>query len=275
MWDRSRAYPQGMSIPDHELRRLATAVTGRDTASLVLEPPSRDEQERIAALVVRRAAGEPLQYLEGSVQFGPIEVLVDHRALIPRPETERVWEEAVASLREAGPGTVIVDLGTGSGALALALKHSFPEAQVYGIDISEEALALAEENAAQSGLDVTFLHGDLFEPLPKRLMGRIDLVVANPPYVTEEEFASLPPDVCDHEPRAALVSGPNGTEIVDRIADEGFWSVGIGGWIVCEIGATQGEAAHEAFFAFDREVRPDLAGRDRVLVARRGASCCV
>ncbi len=170
-----------MPIPDHEYERIAAAVTGRDRPALTAEPFTADEQVRIEALVARRESGEPLQYLEGSVQFGPIDLIVDERALIPRPETERVWEEAVASLREAGPGTVIVDLGTGSGALALALKHAFPEAQVYGVDISEDALALAKENAAHTGLDVTFLHGDLFEPLPKRLMGRVDLLVSNPP----------------------------------------------------------------------------------------------
>ena len=264
-----------MSIPEHERWRLMTAVTGRDRASLALLPPTSGETEQIEVMVERRIAGEPLQYLEGSVQFGPLDLLVDERALIPRPETERVWEEAVTSLREAGPGTVIVDIGTGSGALALALKHSFPEAQVYGTDVSEAALTLAKENAARTGLDVTFLHGDLFEPLPKRLMGRVDLIVSNPPYVAEGEFAGLPPDVRDHEPRGALVSGPSGTETLDRIADEGFWWVGIGGWLICEIGETQGEAAMEAFLAFDREVRPDLTGRDRILVARRGASCCV
>jgi len=251
------------------------AVTGRDRASLALEPPSASDQQQIAQLEARRRAGEPLQYLEGSVPFGPVDLLVDPRALIPRPETERVWEEAVLSLGVAGPGTVIVDVGTGSGALALALKHAFPEAQVFGIDISEDALALAKENATRTGLDVTFLHGDLFEPLPKRLMGRVDLVVANPPYVAVAEIADLPAEVRDHEPHAALVSGPTGTEILERIADEGFWWVGIGGWIISEIGESQGESVHAAFFAFDREVRPDLTGRDRVLVARRGASCCV
>ena len=261
--------------PRHELERLTIAVTGRDRAALAVEPPDEEEQQQIAALVLRREVGEPLQYLEGSVQFGPIDLVVDERALIPRPETERVWEEAVASLREAGPGTVIVDLGVGSGALALALKHSFPQAQVFGIDISEDALALAKENAARAGLEVTFLHGDLFEPLPKRLMGRIDLVVANPPYVTEGDFAGLPTEVRDHEPRLALVAGPTGTEILERIADDGIWWVGVGGWIICEIGDTQGDAVEALFFAFDREVRPDLTGRDRILVARRGASCCV
>jgi len=264
-----------MSIPGHELERLKIAVTGRDRAGLAVEPLDEREQRRVAALIERRGAGEPLQYLEGSVQFGPIDLLVDQRALIPRPETERVWEEAVASLGRAGPGTVIVDLGTGSGALALALKHSFPLAQVFGIDVSEDALALAKENAVRTGLEVTFLHGDLFEPLPRRLMGRIDLVVANPPYVIEGDFAELPSEIRDYEPRVALVSGPTGTEILERIADEGFWWVGIEGWVICEIGDTQGPAAEVLFSGFNRELRLDLAGRDRILVARRGASCCI
>jgi len=264
-----------MSIPDHERRRIVLAVTGRDSASLALDSPSAAEERDIAHLVARRAAGEPLQYLEGTVQFGPIELVVDQRALIPRPETERVWEEAVTSLGQAGPGTVIVDVGTGSGALALALKHAFPEAQVFGIDISEEALMLAQENVTRSGLDVILLQGDLFEPLPKQLMGRVDLVVANPPYVTGDEFAALPTEVRDYDPRVALVSGPSGTEILERIAHDGFWWVGVGGWVICEIGADQGEAVSAMFFGYDREVRQDLAGRDRILVARRGASCCV
>jgi release factor glutamine methyltransferase len=261
-----------VTLPDHELRRLKRVVHGVEGAETVLDDV---ESARLAELVRRRESGEPLQYLEGSVQFGPIELLIDERALIPRPETERVWEEAVLSLQDAGPGTVIVDLGTGSGALALSLKHSFPQAKVFGVDVSEYALALAKENAAHTGLDVEFLHGDMFEPLPKRLMGRVDLLISNPPYVAEEEFSALPIDVRDHEPRSALVAGTNGTEFIDQIADEGFWWVGIGGWVICEIGETQGPAAHEAFFAFDREVRQDLTGRDRILVARRGASCCV
>lgn len=264
-----------MTIPDHEVRRLATVVSGRDPVALATQPLDDAERARLDALVGRRKAGEPLQYLEGTVAFGPLELAVDRRALIPRPETERVWEEAVGSLRRAGPGTVIVDLGTGSGALALALKHAFPEARVYGVEISAEALALARENAARTGLDVILLHGDLFEPLPDDLRGRVDLVVANPPYVADGEFGTLPRDVREHEPRIALTAGPSGTEMLQRIADEAFWWVGIGGWVICEIGDAQGPAVESMFGMYDREVRQDLTGRDRILVARKGASCCV
>lgn len=263
-----------MTIPDHEARRLAAAASGRDHAQLAVDPLAGEERVRFDELVERRLGGEPLQYLEGTASFGPLELTIDRRALIPRPETERVWEEAVTSLHEAGPGTVIVDLGTGSGALALALKHAFPRARVYGVDISEEALSLARENAARTGLDVTFLHGDLFDALPDDLRGRIDLIVSNPPYVADHELDALPAEVREHEPRMALVAGPSGTEVLERIADEAFWWVGIGGWVICEIGETQGEVADVAFGMYDREVRQDLTGRDRILVARKGASCC-
>lgn len=267
-------YPSPVSIPAHELDRLRRAVTGRTRTGLVLQPElSEAERDRLAALERRRAAGEPLQYLEGTVDFGPLILKIDRRALIPRPETERVWEEAVASLREAGPGTVIVDLGTGSGVLALALKHSFPQARVIGVDVSAEALSLARENGEFTGLEVEWIEGDLFDALPKQLEGRIDLIVSNPPYVATDD--DLPTEIVDHEPHVALYAGPLGTEVLARIAEEGFWWVGTGGWVICEIGDGQKERVEAHFNAFDREVRKDLAGRDRILVARRGASCCV
>jgi release factor glutamine methyltransferase len=262
-----------MAIADHERVRLVAAVTGLRRAEVLAEPDLSDAQRaRLDELVARREAGEPLQYLEGTVDFGPLTLKIDRRALIPRPETERLWEEAVRSLGQAGPGTVIVDLGTGSGCLALALKHAFPEARVIGIDTSEDALALAKENGDLTRLDVEWLHGDLFEPV-QDLAGRIDLVVSNPPYVADGD--ALPAEVADHEPAEALYAGPEGTEVLARIADEGYWMVGVGGWVLCEIGDGQAEEARRLFAAFDREVRRDLAGRERIVVARKGASCCV
>ncbi len=170
---------------------------------------------------------------------------------------------------------MIVDLCTGSGNLALALKHAFPAAQVYATDVDGGALSLAKENAARTGLDVAFLEGHLFEPLPRKLMGRVDLLVANPPYVAEHEVAALPGDVRHHEPRRALVAGPEGDEVLAAIADDAFWWLGVGGWLFVEMGETQGDRVTELFGGLDREVRRDLAGRDRYLAARRGASCCL
>ncbi len=247
-----------LGLPEHEARRLWGVAA---------------DDGHYRRLVERRLAGEPLQYLEGTVQFGPLELAIDERALVPRPETEGLWEMAVAALGDAGPGTVIVDLCTGSGNLALALKHAFPRAQVYGTDTSEGAVGLAAENAARTGLDATFLHGDLFEPLPRKLIGRVDLVVANPPYVAEGEYAGLPVDV-RREPRGALVAGEAGTEVLARIGDEAPWWLAVGGWLFCEIGETQGDTVPGLFPGLDREVRQDRAGRDRYLVGRKGAPCC-
>lgn len=262
-----------MPIPDHERLRLVRAVTGRSRTDALLDADlDPDQRRRLDTLVARREAGEPLQYVEGTVDFGPLTLKIDERALIPRPETERLWEEAVRSLGDAGPGTVIVDVGTGSGCLALALKHVFPEARVIGIDISEDALSLAKENGDLTGLEVEWLHGDLFAPIAD-LQERVDLIVANPPYVADGD--PLPAEIADHEPHGALFAGPLGTEVLARIADDGYWMLGVGGWLLCEIGDGQAEAALRLFGAFDREVRPDVAGRDRILVARKGASCCL
>ncbi|MFH1329699.1 MAG: peptide chain release factor N(5)-glutamine methyltransferase [Actinomycetota bacterium] len=263
------------SLPSHELDRLAATATGRTRAALVAAPVTDpDERARLDALVGRRLAGEPLQYLEGSIPFGPIEVQVDHRALIPRPETEQLWELAVGLLGQAGPGTPLIDLGTGSGVLALALKQAFPAAPVFGTDLSAAALALARENAAVNRLEVTFLEGDLLEPLPAGLRGRVEMIVSNPPYLSEAEWEALPDEIRLHEPREALVAGPEGTEVLARIATEAYWWLGVGGRVICEMGETQGEAALGLFGAYEREVRADLAGRPRFVVARKGAPRC-
>jgi len=247
------------AIPRHEYERLAALAAGVE----------------LEALVGRRLAGEPLQYLERSIPFGSIELAVDRRVLIPRPETEFLWEQAAAALGEAGPGTVIVDLGTGSGALALALKHRFPAARVIATDTNSEALDLASSNADALGLAVEFKQGDLFEAVPSEVYERIDLLVANPPYVQQAEWEHLPDDV-RREPRSALIAGATGTEIIDRIAEGTYWWLGTGGWLFCEIGETQGAHALEVFGRWlDTDLRRDLAGRDRILVARKGARCCV
>jgi len=264
-------------VPPHEAKRLLTVATGRSLRELLADDEvGTEEAQRYLGLVRQLLAGVPLQHLEGTVQFGPVELRTDGRALVPRPETERLWEQAVDALGEAGPGTVIVDLCTGSGNLALALKHRFPPAGVYATDLSAGAIALAEENSRALGLDVTFLQGDLFAPLPAGLYERVDLLVANPPYVADSEFGGLPIDVRDHDPRQALVAGPRGDEVLERIAQDAYWWMGTGGWLFCEIGETQSERALGLFGSYlDVEVRSDLAGRPRILVGRKGGRCCV
>ena len=202
------------------MRRLAAIAT-----------PERPLQE----LVAMRSRGHPLQYLEGTAAFGPLVVAVDDRVLIPRPETEHLAD--LLAHRHPQP-ELVVDLCTGSGAVALFLKSAWPQSRVVATDFSVDALAVARQNAERLGLDVEWYSGDLFRALPARLRGRVELLVANPPYVSEDEWDLLPDDV-KHEPRSALVAGAIGTEIIDRILD------GVGDWLApggeawIEIGETQ------------------------------------
>lgn len=236
------------NIPPHELTRLE-AISG----------PSQPLEE----LVARRLGGEPLQYIEGSAPFGPLDLVIDERVLVPRPETEGLFEIATKMVRNP---EVIVDLCTGSGALALALKMAFPSAAVFATDISEDAIEVATENKFRNRLDVYLARGDLFDPLPASLVGEIDLLVVNPPYVSESDFGSLPEDV-RREPRVALVAGPTGLEVIRAIGSMAADWLRPGGVLVCEIGEHQAVAASNAFLQLPTVVRQDLAGRDRYVVA--------
>jgi release factor glutamine methyltransferase len=253
-------------LADHEALSLLRAATGLASFGLLGDPPVDDDvAAHFRTLVTRRRHGEPLQYIEGTVQFGPLELNIDARALVPRPETERLWEITAAKVRSVDR-PVIVDLCTGSGNLALAYRHDFPGSVVVGVDLSPPAIALAKENAAKTGLDVRFVQGDLFGGLPTWLRGKVDLLVSNPPYIGRDEVAALPAEVRDHEPRAALVAGSDGTEILARIAAGAADWVRPGGVIACEIGETQGDDCLRLFSAFDPEVQNDLADRPRYVI---------
>lgn len=235
-------------LPPHEMARLE-AVAGPDNP--------------LEELVARREAGEPLQYIEGTAPFGPLDLIVDSRVLVPRPETEGLFELAARIVRNP---KIIVDLCTGSGALALALKERFPSAAVFATDVSEDALAVAQENKERTGLDVVLGHGDLFDSLPERILGEVDLIVANPPYVAEVQYSFLPADV-RREPRQALVAGPTGLEVIQRIGDVAAKWLRPGGVLVCEIGERQGVSASSSVRDLSPVIRQDLSGRDRYLVA--------
>jgi release factor glutamine methyltransferase len=213
----------------------------------------------------QRCHGVPLQYLTGEQQFLDLVLGVAPGVFVPRPETEVLVERALEVLddREAPH---VVDVGTGTGAVALAIKRRRPDAAVFATDTSEDAAAVARANASRHALDVTVLLGDLLSPLPASLRGRLDLVVSNPPYVTREEYDSLPEEV-KAEPYEALVGG---TDIHGRLAEAAAEWLGPGGWLVMEIGAAQGESVRnlveDGFHGV--EILPDLAGRDRVVRGR-------
>lgn len=260
---RVRDVVSASDLPPHEAHRLIEAATGARHGSLAGgDPLDAGHLAAYRALEERRLDGEPLQYLEGWVPFGPASIAVDRRVLIPRPETEELLELAIASVEDP---LTIVDLCTGSGNLAIALARIFPGARVYGTDTSPDALAVAEGNARSNGTDVTFRLGDLYRPLPIELAGSVDLIVANPPYLAAHEFPGLPADV-RREPAAALVAGPTGLEIVERIATGATRWLAPGAPILCEVSEFHAERAAATFGDVRGEVRRDLFGKDRFVV---------
>jgi release factor glutamine methyltransferase len=248
-----------------------------------------EQIESVAAMIERRLGGEPLQYVLGMWAFRTLELAVDPRVLIPRPETEVVVGHALDEIRRAIEESeptdriVAVDLGTGSGAIALSLAVEGPQIvghrklELWATDLDAGSLELASHNAQQvarthedSAL-VNFVHGSWFEALSEELVGKINLVVANPPYVSESEWNDLDPVVRDHEPRDALVAGPLGTEMIDKLLAEAPRWLAPGGAIVLEIAPHQAEDAslRAIVSGFDAVVvRQDFAERSRALVAR-------
>lgn len=230
-------------------------------------PLTEAQLDALRPLVKRRASREPLQYIIGSTEFYGLSLKVDPRALIPRHETEELVDHIAERLITAPQR--ILDLGTGSGALALALASKYPDADVTAIDQSDEALALAQENVASLGLteQLTFLQGNWFTPLPAG--SQFDLIVANPPYLTEAEMRSAEPEVGGHEPSEALVSGGDGLDDLRTILKEAKRHLAEGGCLALETGIAQHEALTQ--LATDNgltgESLEDLSGRPRFFFA--------
>ena len=215
----------------------------------------------------QRCHGVPLQYLTGEQQFFDLVLGVAPGVFVPRPETEVLVERALEVLPDRG---TVIDVGTGTGAVALAIKRSRPAASVWATDVSGDAVRVARANASRHGLGIEVVPGDLFSRLPDDLQRGVDLVVANPPYVTCEEYADLPAEV-RAEPYEALVGA---TDVLSRLVEEAPMWLAPGGWLAMEIGASRGEEVGrlmaERFEGV--EVLPDLAGRDRVVRGCRRSS---
>jgi release factor glutamine methyltransferase len=234
----------------------ATVVT--DSRREVSGPAVRAFQEAVR----RRSAGrEPVAYIVGSRGFRHLELAVDPRVLIPRPETELLVEIGL----DLPAGARVADVGTGSGAIALALKHERPDLDVVATDASLDALAVARANAAQLGLDVEFLHGDLLAGA-----GAVDAVLSNPPYVSEAEHATLAPEITRHEPPGALIAGADGLEVIRRLVPAA--AVAGAALLAIEVGHGQAGRVTTVFGAagFRRvTARRDLARIERVVVGFR------
>jgi release factor glutamine methyltransferase len=265
----------GVPAPEWDAERLLRHVLGWDRAALVASSdrlvPETDA-ERFRATVRRRASREPLQYILGTQAFWKHEFHVTPDVLIPRPETELLVETSLELLKDI-ERPLVVDVGTGSGCIALSLAAERPDAEVHAIDLSGPALAVAQENARRLGLGnrVAFHHGDLLEPVTP-LGGRIELVVSNPPYVDSGDRQTLAPEVRDHEPAVALFPPEGPLSVYRRLAGAAASSLRPGGWLVVELGHDQ-SAPVEALCR-DEGLVParldrDLAGIPRCLTARR------
>ncbi len=195
------------------LLSLATGLSRIDLYTHFEKPISRKELNAFILFLQRRLDHEPLQYITGTRGFRYLELEVNPQVMIPRPETELLVERGLEKIGSMGRGGVALDLGTGCGCIALSLAHENPSVLVHASDISHEALEVARKNAIRLGLQdrVRFYLSDLFDSLPENLKGCIDVILSNPPYISEEEFELLPPEVKKHEPRIALLAGKNFT----------------------------------------------------------------
>lgn len=262
---------------------LLAHVLGATRERLYLDydaPLAADRQDRFLSLIARRCRGEPVAYLTGRREFWSLDFLVTPAVLVPRPETELLVETAVGLIGEAPTlelGFKILELGTGSGAIAVSLAKEKPAPEIWATDISPAALEVARTNASRHGVahKIHFCAGDLFEAVAY-LTGRwgfFQMIVSNPPYVRSEEFDRLPRDVRDFEPRIALDGGPDGLDFYRRIVRAGRLYLASSGLVLFEIGEDMADEVVRLFtdagcFTPARVYR-DYSGRDRVVSARK------
>ncbi len=269
-WTQRHFTERGLPTPRLDAEVLLAHALQRDRVGLYThhdQPLDPAELAGYRELIQRRLGGEPVAYLVGQQEFWSLPFSVDRRVLIPRPETETLVEVALELLEGCAQPTV-ADIGTGSGAIAIAIAHERSDARMIAVDRSMDALAVAGANAAANGVEVEFRQGDLLRPLADLML---DLVVSNPPYIAEGDFVSLPAEVkC--EPREALLSGPDGLDAIRRIAAEVSPLLATDGAVAIEVGAGQATSAAELFHQqglTHTTTRRDLLGIERVVIARR------
>jgi release factor glutamine methyltransferase len=258
----------GVESPRATAETLLMTVLGTDRAGVYARTRGLDTREArtFGRALCQRCTGTPLQHLTGEQTFRRISLEVRPGVFVPRPETEVLVGFALAEIQTIS-SPVVVDVGTGTGAVALSVKQERPDAMVFATDLSAEAVALARANASRLRLEVTVLEGDLLDALPVGSVGRVDAVLSNPPYIDPDLYDDLPVEV-RADPELALLGG---LELVDRLATEAARWLRPAGLLALEIGDTQQAELMRRLEGRFRELRvePDLTGRDRVLLGRR------
>jgi release factor glutamine methyltransferase len=269
-----RLHQAGVDSPRADAEWLAAHVTGSTRTSVILhlrDAMTPDQVSRFEALLTGRARRVPLQHLVGTAAFLVHELRVTEDVLTPRPETEQLALRCIDILRHHGdPRPKVLDWGTGSGCLAIAIAAAIPDARVTAIDVSEAALAIAQENAGTNGVAtrIEFHRGDGFAALPPT-SATFDLVVSNPPYIPTGDISDLQPEVRDHDPRLALDGGNDGLNAYRELASHGKTWLNSEGFMALEFGDGQAESLRGLFLANNwivKSVEKDLSERERVLI---------
>ena len=259
-WTKGYLAEKGIGNARLEAEWMLCEILGLDRVGLYVnfdKPLSAAELAHFRGMVARRARREPLQYILGTQEFMGLDFDVTPAVLIPRHDTEVLAEEAI---RRATPSGRILDIGVGSGCIAVALAKALPEAEVWGVEKSPEAMVLAQRNAAKHGVRVTLFEGSLFEPFPDR---QFDLIVSNPPYIPTADLETLQPEVRDYEPSQALDGGPDGLDFYRLIIPAAPDYLAPGGWLLFEVGIAEAERVAELF---------TLTGRFTELFAAKDAN---
>jgi release factor glutamine methyltransferase len=279
-WLTGRGIASGARLDSELLLAETLGLTRLDLYLYWDRPLDEREKERYRELLQRRASFEPVAYILGRREFFSLSFRVTPAVLVPRPETEGLVELALELLKERAsrlgadaPAPCVADVGTGSGAIAVAVAAHCPEARLVATDVSPAALEVARENAATHGVAerVTFHETSLLDAVA----GPLDLVLSNPPYIRDGDFASLPPDVTRHEPHGALFAGPDGLDVIRRLVPAAGERLAPGGWLALEVGHDQAAAVRQLLASDGRfepaVARRDLQGIERVVHARRAA----
>jgi len=273
---RARLLGAGVGVERREIEWMFMEASNCSMVDLTVYPEaevSPGDQTCFDEMLNRRIAGEPLQYILGYTDFMGLRITVRPGVLIPRPETEGLVSTAVEQLQGMS-NPVVLDVGTGSGCIALAVKSACPGARVIALDISEKALQIARSNARLLGLDIHVIRADLMDPATlENRVGEVDLILSNPPYIPAGEAIRMDRNVLDYEPNRALFAGPDGLDTYDPLCKMGTRLLKSAGWLMVEIHEEHGADVRRIFKrnTFSRVmVTKDLAGRDRYVIGQKG-----